>query len=833
MSSDAFDGQRTAFSGASRSQTFHASAAAERSDRLIDRVAIACARLVPAGWADLLAQHGLDIRARDLAAELRRELPNIDRSQPGFEDFALEGVRGIEPGHPSRSLLFHAFASPEVSRFLVKNETTELKDFPTLGELEVVENYVFGCSPPSVEDLRARAGEAPLAIVVFAVEYRPGVDTIHRQHADMCYSRTGLARLGTHEATYRPDARGFLPVVEGDGKAVAVQPCRYAAYIAALAPGSKGRHGPMHFVEQKPQSAAGDARAGKDAGLRPSPTALSSRGVGDDGRHFWTPLHKLFDGPECLRGYDIGVRLAAQHVNEKIRRAHLFFGSFGHDGGWREPDISQRPFIFHDGIAEFSARPEDGSWLLTPIAHARLIEPAEYAGGPLTYIVPVTVDGGRWRAYQSSLNLTPAPSGARAAPEYLHARHAVSSDGEENLNRAPKVGERVGQGGYRARHYVDFTGDGWVDVECSELALEIPRRLPAYSIVASPDFFPIVRQSDLVAWTDQSSPPHLLSHVWPANPGRPEPLSSQRYAANLSLQQAGFDRNDDTMTAIVGACGSGWARQTRLKPAAYVRASMLTDGAAGVFAPGWDVSYDRTSEVDPEDNGGPLDAGVTFLTNYGLGSPFPEDTMLCAALSSFWPAVAPDITRTFAPNPRYSTATPLTDEVIGLGKSEPWDGVRGPVAGPAANTVDYRALQYGDYVEAALEKRFDLSVIAQTNVSEYIARTLTMAMVYEALKVTERLEKAKWSVLSFHLAAPDDADLKVAIAAHGRRLDPRHTYRYEMIRHDGAQSPHPDPEKFDRILVTYAERVLLFADPTIVLRQLAGGTWAPPYERSR
>jgi hypothetical protein len=54
-----------------------------------------------------------------------------------------------------------------------------------------------------------------------------------------------------------------------------------------------------------------------------------------------------------------------------------------------------------------------------------------------------------------------------------------------------------------------------------------------------------------------------------------------------------------------------------------------------------------------------------------------------------------------------------------------------------------------------------------------------------------------------------------------------------MIRHDGVQAPHPDPAKFDRVVVTYAERVLMFADPTIVLQRLSDGQWAWPYERNR
>ena len=73
---------------------------------LIDSVKETCNRLAPAGWRDLLLKQGLDITASDLKKELDKELPAIDRSIPGFEDFALEGKRGIDPGNPGRSLLF-------------------------------------------------------------------------------------------------------------------------------------------------------------------------------------------------------------------------------------------------------------------------------------------------------------------------------------------------------------------------------------------------------------------------------------------------------------------------------------------------------------------------------------------------------------------------------------------------------------------------------------------------------------------------------------------------------------------------------------------------------
>lgn len=71
---------------------------------LIEQVRQICNRLAEHGWRDLFLQHGLDIAADDLKTELLKELPNINRQLKGFEDFALEGKRGIEPGQPARSL---------------------------------------------------------------------------------------------------------------------------------------------------------------------------------------------------------------------------------------------------------------------------------------------------------------------------------------------------------------------------------------------------------------------------------------------------------------------------------------------------------------------------------------------------------------------------------------------------------------------------------------------------------------------------------------------------------------------------------------------------------
>jgi hypothetical protein len=68
------------------------------------------------GWDELLRSHGLDIMARDLEQELRKELPDIDRRMAGFKDFASEGRRSVEP------------------------LGTPLGTFPTLAEIETVES---------------------------------------------------------------------------------------------------------------------------------------------------------------------------------------------------------------------------------------------------------------------------------------------------------------------------------------------------------------------------------------------------------------------------------------------------------------------------------------------------------------------------------------------------------------------------------------------------------------------------------------------------------------------------------------------------------------------
>src|SRR5712691_13536441 len=98
---------------------------------LIDDITAICRRLANKGWAELLNRHGLKLDEPELASELARELPAIDRAQPGFEDFTSAGKRAIEPGKPAACLLYHALASPNVHPTL--NGEPGLPDaYPTL-----------------------------------------------------------------------------------------------------------------------------------------------------------------------------------------------------------------------------------------------------------------------------------------------------------------------------------------------------------------------------------------------------------------------------------------------------------------------------------------------------------------------------------------------------------------------------------------------------------------------------------------------------------------------------------------------------------------------------
>jgi len=317
---------------------------------LIDDVKALCDRLAPLGWRDLLLNvtgGRLDMvkpTSAALKTELTKTLTTIDRTKTGFTDFSLSGTKAITAGFPADSLLYHALASPNV--------TTGLSGFPTLKEIETVENYVFGVQPPTLGSLRTKVGltsSQRLSVVLFAYEYRPARDTCTKRQADMVFSRTGVSRVGTRPARYDAQSRGFRAEVDDDPFAFRVCPARFAAFLA---------------VQKK----------GSDL------TVMRARS-GDTTRDFWAPIHKLFNGTECLAGLDLKVELSAFHYNDKIRRTRAVTLRMT-----RVPTTA--PFQFSTGIAELSTDVSLGEGIVMPVPHPRLVEPATVNGRLLTYRVP-------------------------------------------------------------------------------------------------------------------------------------------------------------------------------------------------------------------------------------------------------------------------------------------------------------------------------------------------------------------------------------------------------------------------------------------------------------
>ncbi|ANB71971.1 hypothetical protein AYM40_05970 [Paraburkholderia phytofirmans OLGA172] len=798
---------------------------------LIGSVRSMCQRLGAAGWREMLLDvtgGAFDMMAPDLEAELVKPLPWIERRFAGFGDFAAAGCAAIQPGQPDFSLLYHALAAPSV---VTGRDGESLGAYPTLAEIDTLENYIFAARRVSLSELRAECGAWPIAVSTFATHYRNAPMGVNGRRAQLCFSRAGVARIGNLEPRYEPMLRGFVGFDESRPFDFRVVPRRFSTYLAVRRPVDP--NGPAQFG---PQDRLDD----------------------DDRRHFWVPVHKLFSGPECIVGMDLQVTLRCRLQNDTLAAFHRFLDAQGLENNWSGDCLEEFPFtIRNEMIGSLTMEAQHGPGVLVP-RPSTMVEEARYRGARLTFPVDPRYSGKPGSFLLSSLLVLPGAQPlrspqylddaeqmtARPAPQFINLRHRVRDDRIDNLNDEPGLMEIVARGNYEAQHYVDFSGDGWVASACPELACQgIVASTPAFAMIGLPDFLPKLSQRDLMVWWRNDVPAPLRDALWAVPPLA---LSQTRIAGNIELEGGLFRIDDDTVSAIVSMpqrmddAPESATRQTANGAIRFDKVG-LPDGSPGVFDPGWDASMGVRLSAD-----GTL---KRFLVGHGLGSPFIEDVKLCAALGAYWPGVAPDATRQYQPDKElcgisypWPSAVPLTDEELGMVPSTegpmknrfvPWDGVSGPRRGSFQGrpVIEYEDERRVDHID--LQGRMTALLTSRIDLADFQARVLAMAAVYWSLGVRPQpgapgdvnrvlWEKAQWAVFSFIAVLPDDPDFVRIAAQTGADLDPaRRSYRFEMFRWGRR---HADPGSVRKVLVDIEEEATAYSDGRVVLIN-RGGSW--------
>ncbi|WP_232437570.1 hypothetical protein [Burkholderia ubonensis] len=726
-----------------------------RSLMLVDEVHALLLGL-SAPWREAFKRHGLDLSdstaPEETANRLRQPLP-IDWDDPRIHDLCPSTERAIEPGDPARSLIYH---------MLALSECPSPDGGVRLEAIDLLENYIDSLAPLPPD-------WQTLDVAVLAYQYRPARRTGHQQHADLVFSRLGIARNGDVDARYDEQTRSFVPNAQDGIEHVRVMPARYGAFLVRRVVG--------------PDTLA----------------LIEGKQAGDDQRTFIEPVRKLFPD-ECLPGRRLTLKYGHRHVGEKLKRAveapwgvrpsppgdldGAPYAVCSQDLGEATPAGSDAPAVMlkRSGAAVLlmpAARPliepvtpanfgvhgfgVPARWRLAPLANRRFTTMRIITS--LWKLVLAAVDEVRQQYFPHFAPgwlRFPEP---RNAPEFINIRHKAHENGTYTDMRAHPVDRQdflaeVGKGGYRAQLFLDHCTEGVVTIQIAELAEHAVR--PAYSVVAAPDFYPYADQAELQRWfTERQIDPKSQFRS-----GSPISLSAERLAANPGhidpfRKTQAFSPNDGTVAVAFSlAARATRGRDTEVHPPRMT--SFLSDASSGVFAPGWDVTYAGNRRR-------------TFLATFGLGSPFAEDIKLCAASNSFWPAVSPDASRTFnrADAP---TAIPMLDHELGLHPCHPliargdesntrrgWDGEYGPYLTPDGR-VDYADIERSDYVANALHGEMLYGAFEHVDSAELIRRISALRHAVAACDNGQTPSHTKlWLVSARALReaggadAPDDA----------------------------------------------------------------------------
>ena len=721
---------------------------------LIHDVKGICDRLGSRGWRDLFLQltNGqLDIvqsTPQALEAELRKVV-SVDRNVTGFVDFHPRGDQAISPGQPARSLLMHGLSSPDVHPTPNAPEVS----YPTLEELDSIENYVYSL-------VSNRSDLNDTVIAVLAYQYRVSNRTAHFKHADFVYSRTGIARVGTGKQNYSAKRRSFWALPK-NGEKVPVLPARYGTFIC--------RKGSAGIINAQ---------------------VMGGQQVNDV---FLLPIHKLFDGEECLDNKDISIEYLEFHRNEKLRKIHTLAPSSGGVAPVRGFDIDALPFVrdSNNGGNLVSIERAGSSALIVPSPGKNLTRTVIQRNTNVErnqivhfQVPPATSFGSRTNRFVDSTMEIPGDNGARLAPEYVNIRHEVdpsttATQQPTDLNQLDDIQyfQKLREGQYFAAHFTDDSCDGCIEGVVSGIE-SIDDSVPAFSLVTAPDFLPLVDQEvvSLESGIGNSAP---LSHGRnPVNPSLPLPSDPTQFA---------FGTRETSMTAVLSHAAEGPPNMIPNRMNHMV--SYLPDAASNVFAPGWDAAIGRDSVGE-------------FLTSSGLGSPFPEDAKLCAAISSFWPTAAPDNARTFG-NQNWLNQLPMIDEELGFHPAHPkvldgsvssfrgWDGEYGPFFQKVSNNtfVNYVAINRSDYIRNSLKGKLTVALTAEIQSQDLIHR-------HRALRRCESVMNSnRFSLVSFRVVPNWRVHLQTSTSLEGGG------FLFEFAELTGVERPTAELERVQKRVV--------------------------------
>jgi hypothetical protein len=729
-----------------------------------------------AGWAVYIEKStGADTKVLTIATPDNRGhisftkiIDNLSLKTAGFDDFA--GKRLIEPGYPAMSLLYHALASARVQPAGFTED-----QYPSIEQLDLLENYIYAVKKITAEQEAAIAKDYVLA--VFAYEYRPAFKTPHHIHADMVFSRTGVARIGDRPMNYSKKFRCHLnlPVIDPNttNKQVAVTPARYGLFLSKLTE------------------------------IKKDDMKLMGNEAEDDGKRFFLqPIRKIFNDDLLINNQP--VKFDEYHKAEKLYRLAI-------DPRIKMPeylfDVSKPPFVrtSYDANKIVKLTPKGSSALLnsTPgelIRPAKqevnfLLRPGFTEAQRLYFEVPKANESNRYFSSFSLINRIEdadvyllggengslssssnrkerkfAYKGPKNSPQFVNMRYVDTADSKRyDFHLGPEMEnfEYTMLTSHWAGLFEDSICDGCIAATItSEAAGKLPANmirncLPAFSLVTAPDFFPQIDSFDLSKY-DIGREEQINSHFFEGgtaslctlrkrvNPTTVIPHTTKSAFPFVKGKINPHDKRSmthDTITSVMSCIAYKKSKIASKfndpKQKDYISNSFLPDAASSVFNPGWDTTYSNDTDNEWDEN--------IFLTTRGLGSPFPEDMKLCAAANGMWPVASPDIARSYQGTSsvedvdpekgRYvanPTSIPLMDIELGFHENSPafrgvnaltgkfigWDGEQGPFLEKIEDKVfvNFTDIGRADFVDNALHGLLDMSLLRDKSCAELISR---------------------------------------------------------------------------------------------------------------